>query len=135
MKTLVLAVAILLLVPALNAQQAEGEKNTPQATPQETTGNPSAQNSLPDSIKPGHPLNPADVDILTGKRDHEIEASRRANSVLMGGYGAYDGAYGTNERLSGAFDVSLLPLRRITRPFFFFDMAPGGFGSRRFGRR
>jgi hypothetical protein len=136
MKTLVLAVAAFLIVPTLRAQQAEAEKSAPQSTPQETTANSNTQNSLPEAIRPGHPLDPADVDILTGKRDREIEASRRANSVVMGGYGAYDGAYAMNVRRSGAvLDLPLLPLRRIGRPFFFFSMAPGGFGSRGFGRR
>jgi hypothetical protein len=136
MKTLVLAVAVFLAVPTLRAQQAEAEKSAPQATPQETTVNSNGQSSLPEAIRPGHPLDPADVDILTGKRDREIEASRRANSVVMGGYGTYSGAYGMNTRRSGALlDLPLLPLRRIGRPFFFFNMAPGGLGSRGFGRR
>jgi hypothetical protein len=134
MKTLVLAIAVVLIVPTLRAQQAEAEKSTPQATQQETAGNSNGQSSLPESIRPGHPLDPADVDILTGKRDREIEASRRANSVVVGGYGAYGGAYGMDARRSGLLDLPLLPLRRIGRPFFFFNMAPGGFGSRSFGR-
>jgi hypothetical protein len=134
MKTLVLAVAVFLIVPALRAQQAETDKTTPQATPQETTGNSNGQSSLPEAIRPGHPLDPADVDILTGKRDREIEAFRRANSVIMGSYGAYAGAYAMNGRRPGVLDFPLLPLRRIERPFFFFNMAPGGFGSRSFGR-
>jgi hypothetical protein len=135
LRTLILAIAVFLAVPTMRAQQAEAEKSAPQTTPQETTGNSTAQNSLPDAIKPGHPLDPADVDILTGKRDREIEAARRANSLAMGSYGAYTGAYGINARRSGALDFSLLPLRRMGRPFFFFNMAPGGFGSRGFGRR
>jgi hypothetical protein len=53
----------------------------------------------------------------------------------MGGYGAYNGAYGIDARRSGVLDLPLLPLRRIGRPFFFFNMAPGGFDSRSFGRR
>ena len=135
MKTLVLAVAIFLIVPTLRAQQAETRENPPQAAPQESNGNSNEQNSLPEAIRPGHPLDPADVDILTGKRDREIEASRRGNAVVYGGYGAYAGAYGMNARRSGALDLPLLPLRRIGRPFFFFNMAPGGFGFRGFGRR
>jgi hypothetical protein len=136
MKTLVLAVVVFLVVPTLRAQQAEAEKSAPQVRPQETTANSNAQSSLPEAIRPGHPLDPADVDILTGKRDREIEASRRANSVVMGGYGGYNGAYGVNMRRSGMpLDLPLLPLRRIGRPFFFFNMAPGGFGSRGFARR
>jgi hypothetical protein len=134
MKTLVLAIAVVLTVPTLRAQQAEAEKSTPQATQQETAGNSNGQSSLPEAIRPGHPLDPADVDILTGKRDREIEASRRANSVVVGGYGAYNGAYAMNVQRSGVLDLPLLPLRRIGRPFFFFNMAPGGFGSHSFGR-
>jgi hypothetical protein len=135
MKTLVLAIAVFLIVPTLRAQQAEADKTIPQVTPQEAAETSNVPTSLPEAIKPGHPLDPADVDILTGKRDREIEASRRANSVVMGGYGAYAGAYGANARRSGVVDLPLLPLRRISRPFFFFNMAPGSFGSRGFGRR
>src|SRR5882762_11146711 len=127
MKTLVLAIAVVLIVPALRAQQGEAEKSAPQATQQETVGNSNGQSRLPESIRPGHPLDPADVDILTGKRDREIEASRRANSVVVGGYGAYNGAYAMNVQRSGVLDLPLLPFRRIGRPFFFFNMAPGDF--------
>src|ERR1700737_44014 len=134
MKTLMLAAALFLVVPVLKAQQTEAqEKATPQTTQQETTVASNVQTGSPEAIKPGHPLDPADVDILTGKRDREIEASRRANTVVMGGYGAYTGAYGIEARRSGALDHPLLPLRRIGWPFFFFNMAPGGFGSRGFG--
>jgi hypothetical protein len=136
MKPLVLAAALFLIVPVLKAQQSEAEKKaTPQTTQQETTVNSKAQTVSPETIKPGHPLDPADVDILTGKRDREIEASRRVNTVVMGDYGAYDGAYALDTRRSGMLDLSLLPLRRIGRPFSFFNMAPRGFGSRGFGRR
>jgi hypothetical protein len=135
MKTLVLVVAIFLAVSRLSAQQAEAEKSSPQAPQQETAVNSNGQSSLPEAIRPGHPLDPAEVDILTGKRDREIEASRRANSFVMGDYGAYNGAYGVNTRRAGSLlDLPLLPLRRIGRPFLFFNMAPGGFGSRGFGR-
>ena len=82
MNKLVFAMALFLLVPALRAQQAETKDNPPQAeaqaAPQESTEAPNAQNSLPAAIRPGHPLDPADVDILTGKKDREIEAARRA---------------------------------------------------------
>jgi hypothetical protein len=135
MKALMLAVAVFLIVSTLRAQQAEPEKNVPGAEQQETTGNSSGQNGLSDAIKPGHPLDPADVDVLTGKRDREIEAARRGNSVVMGGYGAYNGTLGMVARRSGALDLPLLPLRRIGRPFFFSNMAPGGFGFRSFGCR
>ena len=136
MKTVMVAAALFLVVPVLKAQQTKAEeKATPQTTQQEATVNSNVQAGSTEAIKPGHPLDPADVDILTGKRDREIEASRRANSIVMGGYGAYNGAYALNARRSGMLDHSLLPLRRIDRPVFFFSMAPGGFGSRSFGRR
>ena|ERR1019366_2621039 len=120
------------MVPTVRAQQAETKENPPQAAPQESTENSNGQTGLSDAIKPGHPLDPADVDILTGKRDREIEVSRRGVPVVAGGYGAYAGAYAMNGRRSGAFDFPLLPLRRIGSPFFFFNMPPRGFarGSR-----
>jgi hypothetical protein len=130
MKTLMLAAALFLVVPVLKAQQTEAqEKATPQTTQQETTVDSNVQTGSPEAIKPGHPLDPADVDILTGKRDREIEASRRANTVVMD-YAGYDGAIRFE-----MLDLPLLPLRRIGRPFFFFSMAPRGFGSRSFRRR
>ena len=136
MKTLMLAAALFLVVPVLKAQQNEPqEKATPQTTQQQTTVSSNVQAGSPEAIEPGHPLDPADVDILTGKRDREIEASRRANTVVMEGYGVYNGAYATNARRFGMLDPSLLPLRRVGRPIYFFSMAPGGFGSRSFGRR
>src|SRR6266851_10197264 len=86
MKNLVFALALLLMVSALRAQQVETSGNPPQAAPQTApeaapqpaTQNPNPQDNLPASIRPGHPLDPADVDILTGKRDREIEAAQRA---------------------------------------------------------
>src|ERR1700693_4471378 len=98
MRTLILAVAVLLVVPALRAQQDETKEIPAQAAPQETTENSNEQNSLPEAIRPGHPLDPADVDILTGKRDREIEASRRIDPYAVSGYGAYSGAYALNTR-------------------------------------
>src|SRR6202790_3322205 len=100
MNKLVFAIALFLIVPALRAQQAETSGSPPQAAPQtapEPTPQPAAQNlqdNLPAAIRPGHPLDPADVDVLTGKRDREIEAARRAAvPVMAGAYGGY-GTYG-----------------------------------------
>jgi hypothetical protein len=136
MKTLVLAVALFLTVPALRAQQAESKDNPPQAAPQQATQDSNAQNSLPDAFKPGHPLDPADVDILTGKRDREIEASRRAAvPIMVGGYGGYGDLYGMNGRRGEMLNFPQLPLTRINNPFFFFSMPPRGLGARGFGRR
>src|SRR6266404_3602041 len=133
MRTLIFTVAILFMVPALRAQQDEPKQNPTQSVSQETTENSNVQNSLPESIRPGHPLDPADVDILTGKRDREIEAARRAAApVMMGGYGEY-GTYGDyylmNGRRGGAWDIPMLPLTQVSGPFFFSTLQP-----RRFGR-
>jgi len=140
MKNLVFALALILIVSALRAQQAETSGNPPQAAPQtapEAAPQPATQNSnpqdnLPASIRPGHPLDPADVDILTGKRDREIEAARQAAvPVMVGGYGEY-GFYGDsflmNGRRGADWDIPMLPLARISYPFFFSRMQPRGFG-------
>src|SRR4029077_664320 len=101
MNKLVFAIALFLIVPALRAQQAETSGNPPQAAPQaapETVPqqpaaqNPTAQDNLPASIRPGHPLDPADVDILTGKRDREIEAAQRAAVPYSAGMYVKNGA-------------------------------------------
>src|SRR5579864_9233222 len=135
MKKLVFGIALFLIVPALHAQQAETSGTPPQAAPPAASQaapqppaaqNPTAQDNLPASIRPGHPLDPADVDILTGKRDREIEAARRAAiPALAGAYGAY-GTYGDyywmNGRLGREWDIPMLPLARIGNPFFFSMM-------------
>lgn len=140
MKTLVFAIALILIVPGLQAQQTETSVNPPEVPPKVTSQpvaqNPNAQDNLPASIRPGHPLDPADVDILTGKRDREIEAARQAAvPFIAGGYGEY-GTYGDyywmNGRLGGAWDIPMLPLARITDPFFFSRFQAGRFGRARF---
>ena len=129
MRILILAIAIFLIVPTLRAQQAETKENPPQPAPQEATENSNAQNTVPEAIRPGHPLDPADVDILTGKRDREIEASRRtAVSIMVGGYGNYGDFYAMNGRLGAGLNVPLLPLTRISNPFSFFSIPPRSFG-------
>lgn len=137
MNKLVFAMTLFLMVPALRAQQAETKDNPSaetQAAPQASTQAPNAENSLPASIRPGHPLDPADVDILTGKKDREIEASRRAAvPTAVGMYGTYGDVYAMQGRFDTALNVPLLPLTRIGNPFFFGLLAPRGFG-RGFGR-
>jgi hypothetical protein len=136
MAKLVFVIALFLMVPTLRARQAETNatppQTAPQATPQPAAQNPSAQDNLPASIRPGHPLDPADVDILTGKRDREIEAARRtAVPVMVGGYGEY-GYYGDyylmNGRRGAGWDMPMLPLSRIANPFFFSRISPREFG-------
>jgi hypothetical protein len=133
MRTLIFTVAALLMVPTLRAQQDQPKENPPQAVSQETTANSKVQNSLPEAIRPGHPLDPADVDILTGKRDREIEASRSIVPYAVSAYGAYSGTYALNGRRGAMLDLPFLPLRRISNPFFFSILPPGGF-ARGFGR-
>jgi hypothetical protein len=129
MKTVVFAFAVFLIVPTLRAQQAETKENPPQAAPQETTEYSKTNNSLPEAIRPGHPLDPADVDILTGKRDREIEASRSGTPYAASGYyGAYSDPSALNGRRGAMLDLPFLPLRRFVNPFFFFSNQPSGFG-------
>ena len=138
MKSFILVVTIsFMLIPSLQAQEKQAEeKGVSRTTQQEVPVSPSTQGTLPEAVRPGHPLDPADVDILTGKRDREIEASRRAAvPMLVGDYGAYGDLYAMNGRRGTTLNVPLLPLRRIGSPFFFFNMAPGSFGTRGFRRR
>jgi len=138
MKKLVFAIALFSIVPALRAQQAETSGNPPQPAPQAApqaapqppaAQNPNAQDNLPASIRPGHPLDPADVDILTGKRDREIEAAQRAAAPYsVGMYGTYGDPYAMQGRFGRGFDIPMLPLTRISNPFFFSTMQPRGFG-------
>jgi hypothetical protein len=132
MKKLVFAFALLLIVPAIHAQKAETSGNPPQTAPQaaplSAAQNQNARDNLPPSIRPGHPLDPADVDVLTGKRDREIEAALRAAvPISVGMYGTYGDPYMMQGRIGRAFDIPMLTLTRISNPFI-FSMAPGGFG-------
>jgi hypothetical protein len=137
MNKLVFAIALFLIVPALRAQQAESNGSAPQAAPQTAPDvapqpavqNPAAQDNLPASIRPGHPLDPADVDILTGKRDREIAAAQRAAvPYSVGMYGTYGDPFAMQGRFGRGFDIPMLPLARISNPFFFSMMQPRGFG-------
>jgi hypothetical protein len=137
MKKLVFAIALFLIVPTMCAQQADTNSNPPQtatqaaplAAAQPAVHNPTAQDNLPASIRPGHPLDPADVDILTGKRDREIEAARMAAlPISVGMYGKYGDLLAMQGRFGRVFDIPMLPLTRISNPFFFSTMQPRGFG-------
>ena len=133
MLKLVFASALLFLVPNLCAQQAEPKtdpaQTSPQADPQTAPQNSNAQSNLPASLRPGHPLDPADVDILTGKRDREFQASQAAaGSYVTVGMSGDIGEHGR------ALDVGLLPLTQISNPFFFSRFGARGFGRGGFGR-
>src|SRR5579863_7864291 len=133
----VFAVALFLIVPAVRAQQAETSGKAPQSepqaapqpAPQPAVQNPNAQDNLPPELRPGHPLDPADVDTLTGKRDREIKASQAsALQNIAGMYGNYGDPYLMQGRFGRALDIPMLPLARIGNPFFFSTMQPRGFG-------
>jgi hypothetical protein len=137
MNKLVFAIALSSIVPAIRAQQAETGGNPPQtetqaaplAGPQAAAQNPNAQDNLPAAIRPGHPLDPADVDVLTGKRDREIETDRMAAlAISVGMYGNYGDLYAVQGRFGKTFDIPMLPLARIGNPFFFSTLQPRGFG-------
>jgi hypothetical protein len=120
------------------AQQAETTATSPQVAPQtETQPATQLQEQLPASLRPGHPLDPADVDVLTGKRDREIEAARMAGvpfSIEI--YGNYSEFHETNGRFAEGLEMPLLPFTRISNPFFFSRLQPRGFARGRFrGRR
>ncbi len=133
MNKLIFASALLFLAPSICAQQAEpkagSSQTAPQADPQPAPQNSNAQSNLPASLRPGHPLDPADVDILTGKRDREIQTSQAAAGayVTVG----MSGDIGEHGR---AFDVGLLPLTQVSNPFFFSRFGARGFGRGGFGR-
>jgi hypothetical protein len=137
MQKLLFAIALFSIVPAMRAKQTETSGNPPQTethaaplvAPQAAAQNPNPQDNLPAAIRPGHPLDPADVDILTGKRDKEIEAARMAGlSVSVGMYGSYGDFYAMQGRFGRGFDIPMLPLTRISSPFLFSTMQPRGFG-------
>ncbi len=136
MRNPIFVAGVLLMLPALRAQQAKTQENEPQAEPQassqEAAENSKASDALPASIRPGHPLDPADVDVLTGKKDREIEESDSA-AFYDGGYADF---YSTNAWRGKRYDFPLLPLTRIRNPFLFsIARAPGfsrgGFHGRR----
>jgi hypothetical protein len=136
------AIALLLIAPSLRAQQTETTDNSQQAAAQtaaqsQSAQNPAPQDNLPAAIRPGHPLDPADVDVLTGKRDRDNEAARMAGvPISVGMYGSYGDLYGAQGRFGRAFDIPLLPLTQISNPFFFSRFQRGGFGRSGFrGRR
>lgn len=136
MRTLILAAAMVLAVPSMRAQQAESNETTPPTTPQETINNADSQHALPEAIRPGHPLDPADVDVLTGKRDRAIQSSQKTPASVVlgnyGGYGTYSGFDEFNGRYRGVLDFTWLPLTRIGNPFLFLSGPPRGFALRGF---
>ncbi|HEX3378147.1 MAG TPA: hypothetical protein VHS29_14850 [Candidatus Acidoferrales bacterium] len=89
---------------------------------------------MPASLRPGHLLDPADVDTLTGKRDREIQATPSADGVPVGVYGDIERLSSEVGQYGRAFDVGLLPLTQISNPFFFSRFGTRGFSRGGFGR-
>ena len=152
LKRLALAIALCWfipsLVPELCAQQTAPAGSAPQATQQPAPDaasqpagqSPTAQDQLPQELRPGHALNPEDVDVLTGKRDRQIAASQRANAGLLAapyaGFGYYGDYFWMNGRLGETWDIPMLPLPRINNSFFFGSgslrgLRRAGLGGRR----
>jgi hypothetical protein len=144
---LVFAIALFLITPALGARQNRPTDTQPQANApsdpqtalQPAAQNPNAQTQVPADIRPGHPLDPADVDVLTGKRDRQLAAAQRANAPVLaspyGELGYYGDHFWMNGRLGETWDIPMLPLPRISNPFFLGSGARRGWGGRGFGGR
>jgi hypothetical protein len=137
MNNLVFVISLLLIVSPIYSQQREPKAEPPRtatapAEAQPPAASESEQNRQPASTRPGHPLDPADVDVLTGKRDREMQAARQAAVPVMAGsygeYGTYGDYYWMNGRLGTEWDIPMLPFPRITNPFFFSRYSPHGFG-------
>jgi hypothetical protein len=132
-RTTFLAALLFLTASTLHAQgpvQKEPQKPMPAVQPDDTrqsnlasqpndATSAQAQTSAP---KLGHPLDPRDVDILTGKADREARAqSPRVNSYPYDygglGYRTSRGLLGGwSTRMGGPFVPFVFP-RRIGRPF------------------
>ena len=136
MKRAAILVAILLAVPLARAQEPSKPPEpvpTPATQPPDSNANP--QPAAPVQVyqpiqvpKTGHPLDPHDVDVLTGKADRDARAAQPINPYLWpGGYG--QGMYGWNYGGRGQF--SRFAFGGFGgRPFFFFGnpfFAPQGF--------
>jgi hypothetical protein len=129
--------ALLLAAPVVWAQQ-EPSKPAPAAQPANSTGNeqPAAAVPTPEPAatpKPGHPLDPHDVDVLTGKADREARAPGVTPYIDIGGYGqGLSLRNGWNHQGNQAFPFVFGAVNG--KPFFFFGN--GSFGGRgRFGPR
>jgi hypothetical protein len=122
MKPIVL-IASLMLVSLLHAQEPGNEPATDTAEAvqvqeaQPPASNAPAASEQPVSVRPGHPLDPHDVDVLTGKIDREAQAQRYGRAqVYWGDSGSYGFmSYGRGVRGSRMFRPFLFG----AQPFFF----------------
>ena len=116
---------------ALVAQQIpDNQQNEPMP------GEPQVQPATPSELQKGHPLDPHDVEVLTGKSSTTIPASARA---VSGGYAGYTGYYPNSANVplftGGQFNSTRgVSDQRFFRNFGLFN--PRGFlffGSGNFG--
>jgi hypothetical protein len=119
----ILLIASLMVAFLLHAQEAARE---PAAIPPEAAQTQDAQTpptnvparaEQPASVRPGHPLDPHDVDVLTGKIDGEAQAQRYGRAQVYWGDSGYNGlmSYGRSVRGGGMFRPFLFG----AQPFFF----------------
>ena len=126
MNKLVFAIALCMIVPALRAQQAETSGNPPQAAPdrQKRSRNRLHRIRIPRIICPrrsGRAILsiPRTSIFLPGNDDREIAAAQRAAvPYSVGMYGTYGDPYAMQGRFGRGFDIPMLPLARISNPFF-----------------
>jgi hypothetical protein len=118
MKPLALAV-VLFCAPALVAQEKPPAENRPEQ-PTETQGYSRAT----PAPQLGHPLDPADVAVLTGKTKEPANAGYRVDplSYAYGSYSGYLGIEGTGrgQRYTGFSPRTSLLFARTRRGSFFF---------------
>jgi len=130
--------ALLLATPVVRAQQEPSKPAPPAAQPANSTGKEQPATAAPTpepaaAPKPGHPLDPHDVDVLTGKADHDARAPGVTPYIDVGGYGqGLSPRNGWNRQGNQASPFIFGAVNG--KPFFFFGN--GFFGGRgRFGPR
>lgn len=84
------ALLCLFLIFSLGLFAQQNSYNQPQNPAQPEATSESPQFIVPTTPQAGHPLDPHDVDVLTGKSSTAIPASARA---VSGGYAGYSGYY------------------------------------------
>ena len=109
--------------PAVQPANSSGNDQSP-ATTQTQQPNP--------ALKQGHPLDPHDVDVLTGKADRDARAAapRATPYVGMNGYGP-----GLNGWNNGSAAPHFVFGSINGKPFFVFGNTPGVVPPLFFGRR
>jgi len=126
---------LILSVPLLRAQE---QKPSPRTEEQPTAASQPQAKPAP---KLGHPLDPADVDVLTGKNKQNAGPARPVEVLPYGyagygvylGYGRFGSTWGTS-RLGGSAQPLFAPIAfgRIGNRSFFVVGNASSFGSSAF---